>query len=166
MANATYEFRRLRRFLLVAAVLFSPANLSGATAMAAEGLISQKSQFEPKQTMERLESAVTRRGLTVFARVDHAAGAAQVDQSLRPTYLLIFGSPKGGTPLMQASQTAGIDLPLKALVWQDGDGGTWLSYNDPAWIAGRHGAGPEAKVAVDGMSKLLQAIAGEVTTER
>ena len=110
--------------------------------MAAEGLISQKSQFQPKETMERLESAVTKRGLTVFARVDHAAGAAQVDQSLRPTDLLIFGSPKGGTPLMQASQTAGIDLPLKALVWQDGDGSTWLSYNDPAWIGGRHGAGP------------------------
>ena len=107
--------------------------------MAAEGLISQKSQFQPKETMERLESAVAKRGLTVFARVDHAAGAAEVNLSLRPTDLLIFGNAKGGTPLMQAVQTAGIDLPLKALVWQDGDGSTWLSYNDPAWIAGRHG---------------------------
>jgi uncharacterized protein (DUF302 family) len=132
--------------------------------MAAEGLISQKSQFQPKETMERLESAVVKRGLTVFARVDHAAGAAEVNLSLRPTDLLIFGNAKGGTPLMQASQTAGIDLPLKALVWQDGDGSTWLSYNDPAWIGGRHGVGPEAEAAVDGMSKLLHAIAGEVTT--
>ena len=132
--------------------------------MAAEGLISQKSQFQPKETMERLESAVTKRGLTVFARVDHAAGAAEVNLSLRPTDLLIFGNAKGGTPLMQAGQTAGIDLPLKALVWRDGDGSTWLSYNDPAWIGGRHGIRPEAKAAVDGMSKLLHAIAGEVTT--
>ena len=105
-----------------------------------------------------------KRGLTVFARVDHAAGAADVNLSLRPTDLLIFGNAKGGTAVMQASQTAGIDLPLKALVWQDGDGSTWLSYNDPAWIGGRHGVGAEAKAAVDGMSKLLHAIAGEVTT--
>ncbi len=163
MSSEAYKFC-LRRLLLAATVLFSSTNLSGATAMAAEGLISQKSQFQPKETMERLESAVTKRGLTVFARVDHAAGAAEVNLSLRPTDLLIFGNAKGGTPLMQAGQTAGIDLPLKALVWQDGDGSTWLSYNDPAWIGGRHGAGPEAKAAVDGMSKLLHAIASEVTT--
>jgi uncharacterized protein (DUF302 family) len=134
--------------------------------MATEGLISVKSEYQPKETMERLEAAVSKRGLTIFARVDHAAGAAQVDQPLRPTDLLIFGSPKGGTPLMQAAQTAGIDLPLKALVWQDRDGTTWLSYNDTTWIAGRHQAGPESKAAVSGMSMLLQAIAGEVTTER
>lgn len=163
MSSEAYKFCR-RRLLLAATVLFSSTNLSGATAMAAEGLISQKSQFQPKETMERLESAVTKRGLTVFARVDHAAGAAEVNLSLRPTDLLIFGNAKGGTPLMQAGQTAGIDLPLKALVWRDGDGSTWLSYNDPAWIGGRHGIGPEAKAAVDGMSKLLHAIAGEVTT--
>jgi uncharacterized protein (DUF302 family) len=134
--------------------------------MAAEGMISQKSHYEPKKTMERLESAVSKRGLTIFARVDHAAGAAQVQQSLRPTDLLIFGNAKGGTPVMQAAQTAGIDLPLKALVWQDGDGTTWLSYNDPAWIAGRHDASSGAKVAVDGMSKLLQGIAAEVVSEK
>ncbi len=162
MSSEAYKFC-LRRLLVAATVLFSSTNLSGAIAMAAEGLISQKSQFPPKETMERLESAVTTRGLTVFARVDHAAGAAEVNLSLRPTELLIFGNAKGGTPLMQAAQTAGIDLPLKALVWQDGDGSTWLSYNDPAWIGGRHSAGPEAQAAVDGMSKLLHAIASEVT---
>ncbi|OSI67458.1 hypothetical protein BSZ21_17700 [Bradyrhizobium canariense] len=134
--------------------------------MAAEGLISQKSHYEPKETMGRLESAVSRRGLTIFARVDHTAGAAQVEQSLRPTDLLIFGNAKGGTPVMQAAQTAGIDLPLKVLVWQDANGNTWLSYNDPAWIATRHAASPDAKAAVDAMSKLLQGIAAEVVSEK
>jgi uncharacterized protein (DUF302 family) len=99
--------------------------------MAADGLITLKSNYAPAETVARLEAAVTPRGMTVFAHVDHAAGAAQVGLPLRPTDLLIFGSPKGGTPLMQAVQTAGIDLPLKALVWQDDAGVTWLSYNDP-----------------------------------
>ncbi|GLH80344.1 hypothetical protein SSBR45G_52530 [Bradyrhizobium sp. SSBR45G] len=134
--------------------------------MAAEGLISQKSHYAPKETMARLEAAVSRRGLTIFARVDHAVGAAAVDLSLRPTDLLIFGNAKGGTPMMQAAQTAGIDLPLKALVWQDANGITWLSYNDPAWIAARHAAGPDAKAAVEAMSKLLQGIAAEVASEQ
>ena len=74
----------------------------------------------------------------VFARIDHAAGAASVGMALRPTELLIFGNPKGGTPLMQDRQTAGIDLPVKALAWEDADGKTWLSYNDADWIAARH----------------------------
>jgi uncharacterized protein (DUF302 family) len=134
--------------------------------MAVEGLISHKSHYQPKEAMERLESAVSKRGLTIFARVDHAAGAAKVEQSLRPTDLLIFGNAKGGTPLMQAAQTAGIDLPLKALVWQDENGTTWLSYNDPVWIAGRHDARPEARATVDGMSKLLHEIATEVVSEK
>lgn len=78
---------------------------------------------------------MTAAGLQVFARVDHAAGAREVGLDLRPTELLIFGNARGGTPLMQDKQTAGIDLPLKALAWADEDGQTWLSYNDPAWIA-------------------------------
>jgi uncharacterized protein (DUF302 family) len=78
--------------------------------------------------MERLEAAVKAKGLTSFARIDHAAGAAEAGLSLRPTELLIFGNAKGGTPLMQLDQTVGIDLPLKALVWQDASGNTWLSY--------------------------------------
>jgi uncharacterized protein (DUF302 family) len=106
--------------------------------------------------MRRLEEAVAARGMTVFARVDHAAGAAAVGLSLRPTDLLIFGQAKGGTPLMQAVQTIGIDLPLKALVWQDAEGETWLSYSDPAWIAARHGLAPEATKA---MSAALAAVA-------
>ena len=84
--------------------------------MAADGLTTIKSSYGPKETMERLEAAVKAKGPTVFARIDHAAGAAEVRLSLRPTELLIFGNAKGGTPLMQADQTVGIDLPLKALV--------------------------------------------------
>lgn len=131
---------------------------------AAEGLISLKSRYQPKETMERLESAVLERGLTIFARIDHGAAASNVGLPLRPTDLLIFGSPKGGTPAMQAAQTSGIDLPLKALVWQDANGTTWFSYNDPGWIAARHEIGTEAKAAVSGMSALLQAIASDATS--
>ena len=104
-----------------------------------DGLITTPSRFDPKQTMDRIESAVRAQGLQVFARIDHAAGAAAAGLELRPTELLIFGNARGGTPLMQSAQTAGIDLPLKALAWQDPAGACWISYNDPHWIAARHG---------------------------
>lgn len=94
--------------------------------MAVDGLITLRSSHAPKDTMNRLETEVKSKGMTVFARIDHAAGAAEVGLALRPTELLIFGNAKGGTPLMQSIQTIGIDLPLKALVWQDGSGSTWL----------------------------------------
>lgn len=132
--------------------------------MATDGLITIKSAFGPADTMQRLEAEVKAKGLTVFARVDHAAGAAAVDLKLRPTDLLIFGNPKGGTPLMQQAQTVGIDLPLKALVWQDEQGATWLSYNDPAYLADRHGVGEPAKAAVNAMTAALHAIATKATT--
>lgn len=106
--------------------------------MAVQGLTTIKSSHSPRETMNRLQTAVTAKGLTVFARIDHAAGAEAAGLSLRPTEVLIFGNAKGGTPLMQAAQTIGIDLPLKALVWQDASGETWLSWNDPAWLAARH----------------------------
>ena len=104
-----------------------------------DGIKTLASAFGPKDTMDRLEAAVRAKGMTVFARIDHAAGAAEVGLGLRPTELLIFGDARAGTPLMQAKQTIGIDLPLKALVWQDASGKTWLSYNDPPWVVSRHG---------------------------
>jgi uncharacterized protein (DUF302 family) len=107
--------------------------------MAAQGLTTVKSSHGPQDTMNRLEAAVKAKGMTVFARIDHAAGASAVGLSLNPTDVLIFGNAMGGTPLMQSVQTIAIDLPLKALVWQDASGDTWLSYNDPAWLAKRHG---------------------------
>ena len=132
-------------------------------AMAADGLITIKSSFGPEETMKRLETEVKAKGLTVFAHVDHAAGAAAVGMPLRPTDLIIFGNAKGGTPLMQQAQTVGIDLPLKALVWQDEQGATWVSYNDPAYLAGRHGIGEPARAAIVAMTAALHAIAAKAT---
>jgi uncharacterized protein (DUF302 family) len=103
-----------------------------------KGLTSIGSRFGPKETMDRLEAEIRAQGMTVFARVDHAAGAAEVGLTLAPTELIIFGNARGGTPLMQSMQTVGIDLPLKALVWEDAGGKTWISYNEPSWIAQRH----------------------------
>jgi len=132
--------------------------------MAADGLITIKSNYGPEETMARLEAAVTAKGMTVFAHIDHAAAAAKVGMKLRATDLLIFGSPKGGTPAMQSVQTIGIDLPLKALVWQDEAGTTRLSYNDPTWLAERHGAGSDAKMAVHAITVALDAIAAAATS--
>ena len=95
--------------------------------------------------------------MTVFARIDHAAGAAEVGLTLRPTELIIFGNARGGTPLMQSVQTIGIDLPLKALVWQDAGGKTWISYDEPNWIAQRHGVA-NAEPILSKMADLLSAI--------
>src|ERR1700730_3093696 len=111
--------------------------------MAADGLIAIESRNGPEETMNRFEAEVRAKGMTVFAHIDHAAGAAAAGLSLPPTDLLIFGNAKDGTQLMQSVQTMGIDLPLKALVWQDGAGTTWLSYNDPNWLAQRHGVDHE-----------------------
>jgi len=113
--------------------------MGGTLGWGAEGLVVLKSPHSVKQTIDRLETAVKGKGMTIVARIDHAAGAAKVGKKLRPTILLIFGNPQGGTPFMECSQSVGIDLPLKALAWQDADGGVWLGYNDPAFIAQRHG---------------------------
>ncbi|MCB1910773.1 MAG: DUF302 domain-containing protein [Rhodocyclaceae bacterium] len=107
-------------------------------ATAADGLIALKSSRSVAETMDRMETVAKEKGMKIFARIDHAAGAASVGAELRPTTLLVFGSPKGGTPFMQCAQTVGIDLPLKVLVWEDAAGQVWLGYNDPAWIAKRH----------------------------
>jgi uncharacterized protein (DUF302 family) len=141
----------------------SGVRLRGAGAMAADGLITIPSSYGPKDTMDRLAAEVTARGMTVFARIDHAAGAAQAGLPLRPTELLIFGSARAGTPLMQSNQAIGIDLPLKALVWEDAAGKTWLSYNDPSRLAKRHGLGADTSRAVDAMAAALAAIAKKAT---
>jgi uncharacterized protein (DUF302 family) len=131
--------------------------------MAADGLITLASSFGPKETMDRLEAEIKATGMAVFARIDHAAGAAKADFQLQPTELLIFGSAKAGTPLMQANQTIGIDLPLKALVFEDATGKVWLSYNDPRWLAERHGLGASATQTVDAMAAALKAVATKAT---
>jgi uncharacterized protein (DUF302 family) len=137
--------------------------LTGAQAMSADGLVTVRSNHGPKETMSRLEAEVKSKGLTVFAHVDHASDAAEVGLPLRATELLIFGNAKGGTPLMQLDQTMGIDLPLKVLVWQDQSGATWVSYNDPRWLAERHGLGKDAESIVSALTGALRAIAKEAT---
>jgi uncharacterized protein (DUF302 family) len=107
--------------------------------MSENGLITLPSTHGAKETADRLASEVKAKGMTVFVRIDHAAGAKEAGMALRPTEVLIFGNARGGTPLMQANQTIGIDLPLKALVWEDAGGKVWLSYNDPVWLAQQHG---------------------------
>jgi uncharacterized protein (DUF302 family) len=147
-----------------ALVLIAAICLWGVQAMAADGLITIKSSYGPEETMKRFEAEVRAKGLTVFAHIDHAAGAAAVGLSLRPTEVLIFGNAKGGTPLMQSIQTIGIDLPLKVLVWQDAAGDTWLSYNDPGWLAKRHGLGHGVEATVSAMTAALAAMAKTATT--
>lgn len=114
------------------------AVLAVSAVSADDGLISLKSVYTVDQTLDRFERAAKDKGMTVFARIDHAAGAAKVDKVLRPTELLIFGNPKAGTPLMQSRQTVAIDLPMKALAWADSEGQVWLTYNDPGYLVQRH----------------------------
>jgi uncharacterized protein (DUF302 family) len=145
------------RFVILVAGLFF-----GATVFAADGLISLKSPRSAPDTMDRLEVIVKERGLTVFARIDHAAAAVTVGKTLRPTEVIIFGNPQGGTPFMECAQSAGIDLPLKALVWEDESDQVWLGYNDPVYLGERHGI---AQCPVLGnLSKALAAIAESAVT--
>jgi uncharacterized protein (DUF302 family) len=121
-----------------------------------DGLITLVSPRSAKETMDKLEASVKEKGFGVVARVDHAAAATRVNKTLRPTELLIFGNPAGGTPLMECAQTIGIELPIKALVWSDAAGKVMLSYNDPAYLAKRHNA-PECAAAMN-MGKALDGI--------
>jgi len=122
------------------------------------GLISLKSTFPVKETVDRLVHRVESKGLTVFCRIDHAAGAVAAGLPLRPTTVVIFGNAKGGTPLMQASQTIGIDLPLKVLAWEDAGGQSWISYNDPVWLIERHGMEQPGATPAAAMRTLLAAV--------
>lgn len=137
--------------------------LVSSVAFGADGLTAIKSPFSAAETMNRFEANAKQRGLNIFARIDHAAGAAKVGKTLRPTEVLIFGNAQGGTPFIECAQSVGIDLPLKVLVWEDAQGQVWLGYNDPAYIAQRHGV-PQCPV-VGALSKALSSLA-EATTAR
>ncbi len=114
--------------------------LVSSTAIAADnGIIRLKSANSASATIDKLEAVLKKKGMTVFKRVDHTAGAKKVGLQIRPTDLLIFGNPKVGTPLMMCSQTAALDLPQKALAYEDKNGQVWLAYNDPVYMAKRHG---------------------------
>lgn len=124
----------MRNFLILIAL----AALLGSTAQAGEGMITLKSAHSVKETTDRLDGILRSKGMTVMKRIDHAAGAASVGKQLRPTELLIFGNPNVGTPLMQCNRDVAIDLPQKALIWEDDSGQVWLAYNDPKFLALRH----------------------------
>jgi uncharacterized protein (DUF302 family) len=133
------------------------------TDSATTGLMTAKSNFGAKETADRAASAIEAKGMIVFARIDHAAGAKRAGLELKPTELLIFGSARAGTPLMQENPLVGIDLPLKALVWSDGSGTAWLTCNDPHWIARRHGLGAAADARADQMAAALADLARHAT---
>ncbi len=124
-----------------------------------DGLVTVPSSYSVDETISRFEAALQAKGVTLFAKIDHGAGAVEAGMTLRPTFLLIFGNARAGTPLMQANQRIGVDLPLKALVWQDADEKVWLTYNDPAWLAARHRLGGAVAEAVAALQKGLATLA-------
>ena len=140
---------------LALGILFTGA-LSGAAAVADDGLVTLRSANDVATTVERLVAVVKKKGLRHFATIDHAAGAASADLSLPATQLVLFGNPKIGTPLMNCSRSVAIDLPQKALIWEDAQGATWISYNAPSYLDGRHGLSACEKV----LKKVEGALAG------
>lgn len=120
------------------------------------GLVHVRSPYSVRETLKRLESALRAKNLTVFARIDHRGEAEKIGLQMRPTQLVIFGSPKAGTPLMVASPTLAIDLPLKALAWEDADGLVWLSYNSPDYLKRRHEIPDELVKNIAGVGAVLE----------
>ena len=138
---------------LVSIALFTL--LTATSTFAAEGLIDVRSQHSVNETADRLESILTAKGMTVFARIDHAAGAKKAGKDLPPTELVVFGNPKVGTPLMQCSRSIAIDLPQKALIWEDDSGAVWISYNDPKFLKLRH--------ATEGCDPVFEKVSGALS---
>ncbi|MEL7466518.1 MAG: DUF302 domain-containing protein [Pseudomonadota bacterium] len=149
--------------LAVAAALFAaPMTVQAAGHVSETGVVTIESAHDAATTIDRLAAAVEGAGAKVFARIDHAAGAASVDLELRPTVLLIFGNPKLGTGPMQAAQSMGMELPLRVVAWTDAAGKTFVSYNDPASVAARHGVPTDHK-AVKMMTGALGKLTGKAT---
>lgn len=149
--------RNATRLILISALLFSVTFTAKAG-----GLMLTRSHHSVSQTLDRLEAALRAKGLKIFARIDHGAGAGAAGVSLRPTQLLIFGNPKLGSQLFTSNQTAGIDLPMKALAWEDAEGQVWVAYNDPRYIADRHRIRNRAAV-IQKMSGALKKLVGQAT---
>jgi len=156
----------MKRYLLVCLALASmylPMCLLAPPVMAdTNGLISKKSAYSVSRTLDRLENLLTKKGITIVTRWQHDAGAKKVGIPLRPTELLIFGNPKLGSHFFTSQQTAGIDLPMKALAWEDENGQVWLSYNDPQYIADRHGIKNRAET-VNKMTAALDRLTNAAT---
>ena len=133
----------MKRLLILASLIALIPTMSVA---ADKGMISKKSQYSVKVTLDRLENVVKKKGFKIATRWSHDKGAKGAGIPLRPTELLIFGNPKVGSHFFTSNQTAGIDLPMKALAWKDKSGQVWLTYNDPAYIANRHGIDDRTKI--------------------
>lgn len=141
---------KLPAFLMMA---FAAVAMSTVPALAeGDGLVRKQSAHGVYATIDRLKTILEEKGLTIFADIDHSAGAKRAGLDLRPTRLLIFGNPKLGTPLMQASATTALDLPQKAVAFRDDEGKVWLVYNDPAYLQSRHG--------IEGRDEVLKKIGG------
>lgn len=150
----------MRSFLILAASLgFAGCASMGGSPSAT--MATTRSASDVKTTMDKVEATAKARGFSIVSRIDHAAAAQRAGQSLRPTELLIFGNPQGGTPLMNCAQTSGIDLPIKMLAWQDAAGAVWLGYNEPSFLASRHGMGEQCATPLANMKKALDGIAAE-----
>jgi uncharacterized protein (DUF302 family) len=145
-------------FVLLATSFYLPL------ANADNGLITVKSPYTVDETLDRFEAAVTKKGMTIFTRIDHAAGAAKLGKALRPTVVLIFGNPNIGTLLMQSEQTAAIDLPLKLLAWEDEGGQVWIAYNEPGYLVKRHAITNRDPV-VEKMRKAMSDFTAAATAE-
>jgi uncharacterized protein (DUF302 family) len=148
----------MRQFFLIVLSII----LSMSLAYADNGLIDVKSSYTVSKTADRLETVLKAKGMTIFARINHSEGAKKAGIELSATELIIFGNPKVGSPLMQCNRTVGIDLPQKALIWQDGNGQVWLSYNDPLYLANRHGLS-ECMQVIKKVEKALSSFAKAAT---
>lgn len=154
----------MKRVLLYLVSLVSLTFWFAVAQTAVDGLISVASPYGVTETIDRVVETVEAKGFTIIARVDHAAAASKVDMTLAPTELLIFGNPKGGTPLMQCQQVLGLELPLKVLAWEQTSGEVLLSYTDPQFLASRYGATGCDEV-VTNISNALQTIVQEALTQ-
>lgn len=144
----------LLQSLIYASISF--AALCTGIAHAGDNLITKPSKYSVTETIGRIEQAVTAKGMKIFARINHAGEAKKAGLEMKPAELLIFGNPKGGTALMVAKPTAAIDLPMKALAWEDKDGKVWLTYNAPELLQDRHGVSPDLAARLDPVGKVLE----------
>ena len=128
-----------------------------AQSQADPGVVQIPSQHSVADTLDRLERLLEERGIIVFARIDFGGDAARAGLTMRAEQMLIFGNPKAGTPLMQAAPVSGIDLPIKALAWEDASGKTWLAYNAPDYVVRRHGLAPSFAANLAGPIPIIEA---------
>jgi uncharacterized protein (DUF302 family) len=126
---------------------------------ATNGVVDLRSARSVSETIDLLEATAKARGLSIFARIDYSGDAATAGLTMRPMQMLLFGNPKAGTPLLVAAPRVGLDLPLKALCWEDAHGATWLSFNAPNYIGARHGLSPELLANITGIAPLLNDVA-------